>query len=1194
MSRAPSFRSRRLDGRTPPRETAATDLVLERQARTLLWLTLSCVLLIGCALVFGSTRGGLWSGWSAAVGFAAALAASASLVVAQGRRRPAPIAGLAVGLAAFVVVVGLGLLLVDLEDLLLPIADHVIDLAARAAARFGISAERTRQRLESIFGQRTGLLFFLGNAAVVTGYAVQRVFVFGFLARLGRIGFVARIRQRMVERIRRTVPSEVWTNRFFAIFTGTVLVCGWGLMTAIAFWAAWRGGSTLRPDLPIGLERMPWSATFVVMIELAAAFHPTRVHLVVTPAARPAPPDPDPGRIAALYDALEATDFRSAVGLSPDEAAAARDDETAAADAGHDDDPDGEPTDPRIEAVLGVLERRLRGPDLDTERAAAMRRLTPCLKRFYTPLARDSAVLLFGDTVTTDHYHLFTEFALTAVDEGGVTLVLCPDGQARHVLGEIERVIEEADAGLAAATLCLGRPAVENRRYDLLVASETTLEHELLGRTAARRSELDRLALIIGIDMHLTDLPRVGMMLRRLREEVDFDEVRMVFTLTDVRHPSHLVRRIFLDGKTRPVADVRLGARSPRDLYRFALADTEENRARLRTLPKRLDPEASPLPDDVEDAAALIAILALRLDLPVVFHDPRGRRLSESASTDRIPAVGVSEAGPSDTWSPTTLATVEKCLPAGELIRFRAVAARRSLPTDRLLPADPDRRPSPFGRVVIVEEAHNADAALTRPYDFLDPFPTLVVVLLKDLVPTTDAEALEQNGRAGPILVAVPEPSIGAREITYILEPRLDTGVRETDLRRLLDAVPARVKEQYAFAANRAGLLRMVRHNRPNRPSRTTPDLHDPQTNEPMFTIETPPGASGLTGRITVHTNAGTETHRLVLNDVGLRFVTGAFTALRRPFDQVESIAADEISVGPTTVCSFEKRQRARLALAYDFDPSSGFVLERDRECREWRSRGSKTVMASIAAIASGPIRRHADHWYEETETEPPLYPDGGPKVPRILVGPQDAAVLSVTRTMRLLHLVWVLQGDVAVAAAGKRVGEPEAAEPVAVDRPDGAHDDAVGAAAMAAVVLIKEGIATCFPGQAHRVAVFSPQAKARLARETGADARYFAGRYALASTVGGPPPWCDDPDPWIAAILSGSGASRIDLFVIEDSEWSLGIVETLLSPDAEVYRYLRRMIDSMPTFGAERPPSYFGPGPLRGFVEAWMPRERS
>ncbi|MFD0935128.1 hypothetical protein ACFQ12_08015, partial [Methylobacterium trifolii] len=398
------------------------------------------------------------------------------------------------------------------------------------------------------------------------------------------------------------------------------------------------------------------------------------------------------------------------------------------------------------EAVLATVADSLGERDTPAAVADARLRLPGAMAAFYTAEARDSATLVFPETVTTTHYRVFSTMILAALDAGGIALLICPDGQAQAVQAEIETVLERTRAGLLAETLRLGSPGDDDQLYDVLIASETALEHELLAKTKARQRELDRLALIIGFDMHRTDMPRVGLMLQRLREKVSFEEVRLAFTLTDFSEPQTVVKQIFLSGSAREVAVARIGSHGFEGQYRFAMPDTRANRIALRGMLEAFDgagdPQDGSALDEIHDAAALVAVAAMRVGLDVVFHDPRGRRLAEGA------------AGVRQTWSHATTAAVDRYFGRAKDTRtFESFVARRSLPT-----SDDFSR---YGRVVVVEEGVNADAALTRPYDFLDPYPTLVVVLLRDAVLTSDAAVLASAGRGGPIRPATPEPAMG-------------------------------------------------------------------------------------------------------------------------------------------------------------------------------------------------------------------------------------------------------------------------------------------------------------------------------------------------------------------------------------------------------------------------------------------------
>ncbi|WP_342150291.1 hypothetical protein [Methylorubrum sp. SB2] len=1143
---------------------------LERHATPLLIITGLAVVAAGlslCAILSDpSLFGGPW--WVVAL-FAATLAAATSAIFRQSRLTLMPGPGLLLG--------GAALFLMTTQRALDPmaVADHQLDGLVLVLNALRLDGTGMRERLASLFGQTAGLSLFLGNLTLVVAYAVVRLFGIGLLGLLMRIpgsGLAARF---LGGRWDRPDLARIWTNRTLAILTLTVVVSVYLQLVALAAFAAWKG----RTYLFLGdfeLSRLTWAATFVFLVELAAAFHPERSHMVQRD-VKPEPlPEPDLRLIRQLYAALEASGVSGFVSIEPDDRAPDWNTvESRAARANLD-------ADPRVADLLRTVERSLAERDDPSAVTDAVHRLAGPVADFYASDIRDSSVLVLAETITTTHYRVFGQMILSALDAGGVVLLVCPDGQDRAVRNEIENVFQRTRVGLMAETLLLGETFDEHQLYEVLIASETALEHELLANADRHRRELDRLTLIIGLDLHRIELSRMSLMLRRLRREATFDEIRLAFTLTDFGQPENVVRQIFLDGLPRRVAMARIGSHASEGLYRFALPDTADNRGALRTMTATISgrdarpaQRRSPL-EDVRDSAALIALAAMQVGLPVVFHDPRGRRIPEGADTVEH-----------QTWSFGTMAAVERFLLRGEdAQRFRNIVARRSLPTSDTL--------SRYGRVVIVEESLNADAALTRPYDFLDQYPTLVVVLLRDAHLMSDKDILAIMGPGGPILPSTPTPAVGARGIAYILEPRLRTGIRETELAQLLRSVPDKVKTGYGFAANRAGLGRLLTSATRTEAIRFRPDEMDAGTGEPIFRLDEPSPPSGLTVDLDIRPRVEDGKVRIVANDVGLRFVAGAYTAIRTPFELVRSVSGLEIDTeaAPAGECSYEQRRFARVCPVYAGVVGEAFKVEAGPTHARSRSdkppyNKSRTTLHSRVTLLSGPVRRNARRWYAEVETVPPFNTDGAFIGTSKVV--EASEVVTVERPMRMLHIAWMLDSDIGAKTAGKPAGKP-VPEP-APGPPPPPDPKLIGETAVAAAVLLKEAIVACFPGQGHRVWVTSPQAARRLAAEPeGEDgARYIADRYALASTI--------DVTPWLDA-LSGEeerqpfdreGASRIDLFVIEDSEWSLGVIEPLARPSADVYRFMLRALDKPPTFGARQPPPYMGLQSLRAFVEVWM-----
>jgi hypothetical protein len=640
----------------------------------------------------------------AAMLFASLLAAGALGLGGQARRWPTPLPGVVLGFIIMLVTPG------AFADTI-SLVQHVVAGIARLMALAGLDGTAASNAISASFGDSINAQFFLGNLLLVMGYVLSSSLLLGLLSLLSRMVVMRGLADRMAH-----FPRDIWTNGFLARATLVIAVGAWGILVMLAFWAALKdGGGSLDVTRIISNSAAGtvWGGTFVFMIELAGAFRPMRASLIKKEVLSPSEPEYDDRRVRQIFDAFDAATgeegFPDLIQREPRGPVhpKATDREAFTSD------------NLRTRRVLDAITKAIRGRVPSSAIQAKLRELCRPLERFYAESAAESAILVFSDSVTTASYAVFVEMIMNELDVGGCVLVVCPDGQEQLVRNEIEAALKGAGALFMAETLVIGTPGVENQLYDVLITSETSLEHDLLDNIwGTRERELSRLSMILGVNIHLTDLPRLKMMMRRLAERTPFDDIRLVLALTDFAEPGRVATTIFLNSAKRPPLEVRLSTRSPESIYRLGLHDTERNRETMRKVIEKLQVENGGTISEqtrgelgeLRDMAALVAVAAAIVGLPVVFHDPRGRRILPDAA-------GYSKTSP---WSVATINVVNRMF-AGDPtvgIRFNELSAESNIPIGT---------PSKFGRLVLVEETNNADLILVRPYDFLDNAPTIVV-----------------------------------------------------------------------------------------------------------------------------------------------------------------------------------------------------------------------------------------------------------------------------------------------------------------------------------------------------------------------------------------------------------------------------------------------------------------------------------
>jgi hypothetical protein len=1116
-------------------------------------LALFCVAIVLFSLIVAD-RGFVGnSAWRPSVAFQASMLATCGLaIIAQSRAFPTPWIGLLFGLAALI---GMP----QLVTLLFKWVELVLDILFWALHRFKVvEGDTARDAVDRVFGQASGLTFFLGNLLLVILYTTFRSVLASVLWVVAKIPGFSYLRYALS-----IVPHDVWTNRWLAWFTGTIAVGAGVMICGLSFVASMGPRSVLSTaNFPPGFERLVWAGTFVFLVELAAAFRPVRPVMRRLEDVHESPEYSDNSRIEAYYNALKNAKFDGLIDRGPEPGLLPEVQSPAAA-------PDIEKI---FQKVASPSARQVLGRVHELSQSSSAGRITPeMISRIADPLAGfylaevpKSNALVFNETVTAAHYTLFGEMALSALDEGGIVLVLCPDSHVFDVELRIEEFLDRTRTNLIAETLVVGRPPVPDQLYDIIIASETQFETLTAGQTRFRGIEL--LSLVIGVDTHLLDLPRLKLELQRLWTQAEIERVRFAFTLTDYKDPKVLVTQLL--GRT--AVEVRIGAAVPESQYRVAIPDTPDNRRAFRSI-VRTKPDGDQVSVGFEDMLALAVLGSIKHGINPVLHDPRGRRVVRGTSEDPL----------QPPWSQATLNIVER-EHGKDFEQFRSLRGFQ-----HLFEGDA----SPFGRAIVVEEMYNTDAALMRRYDFLDGSPVLVIIIVRDAA-LREVFGGDESAIA-PILPMPPRPSASAREVAYIVQSALADGLSQTRFEAILNPMPTLLRTGLKYAANEAGLKRLLADALNNHRIELKPTGRDPHSGEPVYKVDGNLPRVRLTKRIALVASgqardAMPETRNIAGSDIGIAYVRRGYTRLANRFEQIEEIEPAMIRTRPAgeDETNFARRRVARACPEYVLDFGATFVVEETPLFwSERRSRQAETKLIANAVIALGPVERKVPIWYDEVENEPPFMSNGTPRRMNSLADPTRPA----SRTMRILHLTWALSAPVGVTVGHLDLKELDGAQHLYQADPK-----LIGATAFAAVVLLKEAIAACFPGQGRRITVFSPQARDRLEGEKDDASKYLLERYGLNSSIIGLPPWYQPEAPHLEELrqrLADSMTSRIDFYVIEDADWSLGIVNAISDSAAEPYRFMLAALGAAPKFGADEVHPALEVKHLRAFLEAWCDR---
>jgi hypothetical protein len=973
-------------------------------------------------------------------------------------------------------------------------------------------------------------VFFVVNALVLLGYVLLR-----WILVLPARWMFARLRRR----------RERWVGFFTntALHVGLLIFLIANIVTLflIAFWVAAAPATTVW-RIPNEVAYFPWVATVVLIAELAGSFRAagpaTRTNLA---APWPAATVPDAKSVEGLYQRLAESD--SSVVMWADK-------------------PDGERPSGSVaseelaqKAVAAMRSERARSI-VDNVRRSSDPLRKPVLAAANIPETAEAIddfigtetgprrSLLLLETLTSAHFTLFAELVLDTLDEGGVALCLCPDTQVAQARKGFADAFAATGAEFVVDMLVPSAGAkAEEALHHLIILGPSELDRYMLAEATRREKEVRRLALVMVLDLHLMDMAKVSLSLRRLWQSVPFKDVRLLVGCSGVDNIEIFIKNHLHAGTARPVGRLSLFAGKTSELYRIAIASNAMTAKRLVELLEYRDGMER---GGIGSIAALTALLSIKEGFVPVIHDPLSRWQFRQAD-----GFDTGEPWSSDIASAPLL----DALTADKAAAFRKIEVVHYLP-DRDSPA--------YARVVIVEAGDNWFADAARSYCFPDSYDTLVVVVIKrtELLPYT-YHAVDQRGSGlGPPGVLAPAPGVGPAELAYIMQDRLNSasGLRLSALENLFKTFAAsdQLMENAQIGSDQMGIRRAFEWT-PNAPKVDVKLEIAEITGEPAFRVS----AEIALPKLLEVRKDGEKFGELVAGDFGLVYARGTTFHIGGGYHVIQNVGHDG-SIGVTAVghdhASQTRRPSPRIQVHYTLD-FKDFVVA-NAPPPHVNDVSTYGLHIETRTILAGRAQRRTVGFYDEYENEPPFDIAGNP----VRRSDQQIAVrwrslegqgeeLATARNVRVLHIMYARSA--VQAPDGPRV----ASKVVRTSRANYAARQA-----HTLCILWKELIRTSFPIHASRVTVVSPQVEplhAALLREPPEGSLPLSPRGQYAVRQYGRVTVVNDPlDAGIAlsddqrSFLAEPTTRRIDIYVIEDADWDLGVVRAIAGED-DLFRHL-------------------------------------
>lgn len=982
-------------------------------------------------------------------------------------------------------------------------------------------------------------VFFIADAIILLLYLLLRWLVV-FFARM----FFTHLRDRKDYRI------EFFTNN--ALHAGSIILLVIVVAAVLlgAFWVVEAPATTIW-RIPEEIAYFPWVAIVILTAELAGAFRPSG-EFSARGEARPAVQvHAEVPSVEPLYKLLTESGSGVAMWAEPPIPVDAGDAATLKTSA--DDAVDAMQSE-RAQTIIRHL-RRPAGPAQPP--VIADERVPEAAEAIAGFIGGDKGsqqILLLPETLASVQFRLLAELVLDTLDEGGVALCVCPDTQTVQCQQRFYEAFASAGVELLVDMLVprVGAKA-EEALHHVIIVELSEFDRYLLTDATRRNKEVRRLSLVMVLDLHLMDMARLSLSLRRLWQSVPFELARFVIGCTGIENIEVFIENHLQAGTERRIRRLSLLSGKASQAYRIAV---EPNAATAELLVPLLANEAGLAAGGLTDVTALLALVAITQGFRPVIHDPLSRW--QFRATDD---------GTGEPWS----SEIENA-PLLSRLRPQVAASFKAIEVVQYLP---DRhRDCTYGRVVIVEAGDNWMSNAKRPYGFPDPYDTLVIVVIRraELLPYIyhGADQRGPTSALGPPRVLAPSPGVGPAELAYIMQDRLNSpgGLRLSAFEDLFEtfAKSDLLMEGAQIGTDQTGIKRAFEWS-PSAP-KVEVRVEREESGEPVFKVS----ARIALPAMREARKDGRPFADLVASDLGLLYAPGTMLRIGHSYHTVSSVNADGSIVVTAVVpakASRTRRPSPRIAVEYRLDFANKFVVANAPPAKD-NSASQYGRHLEMSTVLVGQAERRTLGFYEEYENEPPFDEAGRPTQSdqTVAVSWHELMRPWEPRSVRVLHLTYAR--SIADSA-----------------QPGGGKSDSVANYAArqshTLCVLWKELIQTSFPRHASRVTVVSPQVEplhATMEKASGpggasdgsrpltARAQYALRRYGRVKTV-------DDPLNSRIGVLASHReflarptTRRIDIYIIEDADWDLGIVRAIVEQN-DLFRHLRTCVD---LYAGDRP----------------------
>jgi hypothetical protein len=739
---------------------------------------------------------------------------------------------------------------------------------------------------------------------------------------------------------------------------------------------------------------------------------------------------------------------------------------------------------------------------------------------------RGAKRLAIAEGLTTDHYLLFALLISHELDDGGAILVVAPDDLLSDVRSNLKEALARCGVGFAISEFEVSgfRPS-ESELFNLIFVRESLLHRELLDDSKDFAGFLERLRLIFLIEAADMDLSWLRLRLLSLWQLADYRRTRIVVQSANSTRLNEIIGLVATQGGSWDGTEIALASTSTRATHVLMFDDTDDLRGAMRP--------------------NVISGIRQQMSVPVMLA-------FESLLHDCPPIVYKTNLDPADAaqiesqWGAnvTSLQRNQEDLDAFHRSDEALTELNRDLFRRHLRRTDTPA-------TVIAWDTHNFLAVKDRNYNFFRAKAFLVQILskpypMRDFLRQIDddPEGFDQ-ARRSIFLPHAPRLAGGLAELTYLTVEamRRGKGLTRSQFKTILATVPTgRFLHSAGIGNDRSGIERLLVLQRLD--DRGVTDGIDRLTGERIFKLAN--DAWNPLARTRILQN-GKEVQDVELDysDRGLTF--GELTRIRIG-DRIWGV----VRIEPNAIHIQMPPPRVDMPTyvfvnAYRFSPDVAPIVENTRVDQQPGSDfGSALLHASF--------KRTTEQIYEYPGGDDP-FSEGRTLTPRRVVGQNWT---SVERNRKCVaHLV--LTGLSGVVPTGSSPpGHPSMSDELSR-----------AAVALAVCTIIKDTIASLFPDAAPRISVLSNQLGPLqplldLRREElkkRVDPEQLANQIELTLFLVGRIGHLAVPEPSLlnawASEFPGGLADRddiLEIFVIEDSDWDLGVARAVFENDDILY----------------------------------------